>query len=332
MDQVRPMRSRAMSAIVAFSVSAAVFLGAAGAAFGQPFPSKPIHFVVPIGTGGAPDVLARVLGQRITESTGQPVIVDNRPGGGGIIAVESVMRAVPDGYTLLVADSSNYAIAPSLYAQLPYDPVRDFVPVTLAAAPPIFMVANAATPIRSVQDLIALAKSAAISYGSSGNGNGNHLAMELFRSMTGTNLVHIPYKGVATLVPALLSGDVSVGFTGLPSVQPHARAGKLRILAVASGKRSGLAPDVPTVAESGVPKFEVNISIGFLAPAGTPRDAVTRLNEELVRALKLPEVRQRLELVGIEPVGSTPEQFGQLIRSEMQDFRALVKTTGIRID
>jgi tripartite-type tricarboxylate transporter receptor subunit TctC len=331
MDHVRPAPPRALPAILRYSAAALIL--AAGVAYGQAFPSKPIHFVVPIGTGGAPDVLARTLGQRITESTGQPVIVDNRPGGGGIIAVESVMRAAPDGYTLLVADSSNYAIAPSLYAKLPYDPLRDFVPVTLAAAPPIFMVANAATPIRSVQDLITLAKSGpAISYGSSGNGNGNHLAMELFRSLTGTNLAHIPYKGVATLVPALLSGDVSVGFAGLPSVQPHARAGKLRILAVASGRRSALAPDVPTVAESGVPKFEVNISIGFLAPAGTPRDAVTRLNEELVAALKLPEVRQRLELVGIEPVGSTPAQFGQLIRSEMQDFRALVKATGIRID
>lgn len=162
MDHVRPMPSRALSVIVAFSVSAAALIVAAGAAYGQPFPSKPIHFVVPIGTGGAPDVLARTLGQRITESTGQPVIVDNRPGAGGIIAIESVMRAAPDGYTLLVADSSNYAIAPSLYAKLPYDPLRDFVPVTLAAAPPIFMVANAATPIRSVQDLIALVKATGI--------------------------------------------------------------------------------------------------------------------------------------------------------------------------
>ncbi|MSQ70497.1 MAG: tripartite tricarboxylate transporter substrate binding protein [Betaproteobacteria bacterium] len=302
-------------------------------AIAQPFPARAIHIIVPTGPGGVTDVLTRTLGQKMSESTGQPVIVENRAGAGGVIAAESVMKAAPDGYTILVADTSHYAIIPALYAKVPYDVFRDFSPIIHAANPPIFLVASAATRITSVDDLVRLGKTpAGVVYGSPGNGGGAHLATELLKTMTGTNLVHVPFKGVSTLVPALLSGDVAIGFTGLPSVQQYARAGKLRILAIATAKRSSLAPEVPTIAESGVPGYAVNISMGLLAPAATPRAVVTRLNEELGRALKLPDVRQRFEASGIEPAGSTPEQFADLIRGEMQEFRALVKATGIKID
>jgi tripartite-type tricarboxylate transporter receptor subunit TctC len=299
----------------------------------QTFPAKPIHIIVPTGAGGVTDVLTRTLGQKVSESIGQPVVVENRAGAGGVIAAEMVMKAPADGHTILVADSSHYAIIPALYAKVPYDVFRDFAPIIHAANPPIFLVANGATQINNVRDLIRLGKTpAGVVYGSPGNGGGAHLAMEMLKTTTGTNLIHVPFKGVSTLVPALLSGDVAVGFAGLPSVQQYAKAGKLRILAIATAKRSSLAPDVPTIAESGVPGYGVNISMGLLAPAGTPGAVVARLNEEIAKALKLPDVRQRFEASGIEPAGSTPDQFADLIRGEMREFSALVKATGIKVD
>lgn len=311
-------------------------MGTAGEAVGRQdrlnssFPSKPIRFVVPAAAGGVPDVLARVLAERISPNIGHQILVEYLPGAGGVLAAERVKKAAPDGHTLLIADSAHYAIKPSVHADLPYDPLKDFIPVTLAAAPPIFMVANSAARISSLKALIALAKlHPEIAYGSSGNGAPNHLAMELFKSMAGVNLKHAPYEGLSPLVTGLLKGEVSVAFVGLPSIQAHAKSGKLRILAVATAKRQSLAPEIETIAELGVSGFEINLSLGFLAPAGTPLGIVNQLNEQIVRALRVPEVRGRLLLSGIEPVGSGPREFAETIRAEMQRFRLSVRTAGI---
>ena len=314
------------------SVVAGLLLAAACAQAQTAFPSRPVRFIVPNAPGGVLDVVARTVGQKVSESIGQPVLVENRAGAGGMIGTELAMKAPADGYTLLVADGAIYGINPALYAKLPYDAFRDFTPVTLAAAPPIYLVANANTPIRSVQDLVALSKQSPIAYGSSGNGNGNHLAMELFKSLTGANLNHVPYKGAGALAPGLLAGDVSVGFVGLTAVLPHARAGKLRILGIASAQRSSLTPEIATVAEGGVPGFAIDISVGFLAPAATPREAVLRMNAEINKSLALAEVRQRFEAAGIRAVGTTPEQFGETMRTEAQQLAAMVKAAGARVD
>jgi tripartite-type tricarboxylate transporter receptor subunit TctC len=297
------------------------------------FPSKPIRILVPTTAGGVPDVLARSVGQRMAESLGQPVVVENRAGAGGILAAEAVLKAPADGYTLFLGDTGNYAVSAALYAKFPYDVQRDFLPVVLAAAPPVYLVANPGSPFRSVQDFVQLAKAGpALIYGSTGNGNVTHLAMEMFRSLTGANLTHVPYKGAAGLAPALLSGDVGIGFIGYSIVAPHARSGKLRLLAVSTAQRSTLTPEIPTMAEAGVPGYGFNISVGYLAPAGTPPAAVARLNDEINRALRVPEVRQVLETAGIPPVGGTPEQFAQAIRAEVRQMAALVKVSGARVE
>ena len=321
-----------MNKAVTLMFAGTVLAAVAGVGHAQSFPTKPIRMIAGIGPGGAPDVLARTIAQRMSETIGQSVLVENRTGANGSIAAEYVLKSPPDGYTLFVADAGHYAINPALYSKLPYDAFRDFTPVSLAGAPPIYLVANANTTIRSVQDLINQSKQSPIPYGSSGNGNGNHLAMELFKSLTGANLTHIPYKGAATLTPAIVAGDVAVGFAGLSTIQPHVKSGRLRMLGVASGQRSSLTPDVPTVAEGGVPKFSIDISVGFLAPAATPRDVIMKLNTEINNALKVPEVRARLEAVGVRPVGTTPEQFGEAMRAEAAQLGALVRAVGAKVD
>ena len=312
---------------------AVALLLVAASAFAQPaFPTRPIRVVVPTTAGGVPDVLARTVGNRMSEALGQPVIVENRAGAGGILAAESVLKAPPDGHTLFLGDTGNYAVSAALYANFPYDVQRDFVPVVLAAAPPVYLVANASSPFASVQDFLRMAKAGPVVYGSTGNGNVTHLAMELLRSLSGVQLSHVPYKGAAGLAPALLAGDVGIGFIGYSIVAPHARTGKLRILAVSTSQRSALTPDIPTVAEAGVPGYGFDISVGYLAPAGTPRHAVQRLNQEINRALRLPEVRQVLETAGVPPVGGTPEQFGNAIRAEVELMARVVKAAGAKVE
>ena len=302
------------------------------AAHAQPFPSRPIRVIVPTTAGGVPDVLARAVGQRVSESLGQPVVIENRAGAGGILAAEAVLKSPPDGHTLFLGDTGNYAVSAALYAKFPYDVQRDFVPIVLAAAPPVYLVANPASRFTSVPDFVRLARSETVIYGSTGNGNVTHLAMELLRSLTGASLTHVPYKGAAGLLPALLSGDVGIGFIGYSIVAPHAKSGKLRVLAVSTSKRSALTPDVPTVGEAGVPGYGFDISVGYLAPAGTPRAAVERLNAEINRALKVAEVRQALEVAGIPPVGGTPEDFAKAIREEVALMAKVVKIAGTKVD
>ena len=299
----------------------------------QGFPSKPIRFVVPYGAGGSPDVIARVIGQKLGENVGQQVVVDNRPGAGGIIAAEIAAKAPADGYTLFIADTGHVAINPSLYPKLPYDPLKDFTPVTLAVSTPLFMAANAGLPIESVRQLIDYAKAhPGVTYGSSGNGSSHHLGMALFTSLTGVRMTHVPYKGVAQSVPALITGDVAVIFAALPSLAPHVKAGKVRLIAVGTAKRTPIMQDVPTVAESGVPGFEIDADIGFLAPAGTPREVVEKLSAEIARVLGTPEIVQRFAVLGIEAMGTTPEQYADAIRTKIQKYSKLVKDAGARVD
>ena len=295
----------------------------------QGFPSRPIRVVVPTTAGGVPDVLARAVGQRMAESLGQPVVVENRAGAGGILAAEAVLKSPADGHTLFLGETGNYAVSAALYAKFPYDVQRDFVPIVLAAAPPVYLVSNS---FASVGDFVRAAKAGPVTYGSTGNGNVTHLAMELLRSLTGASLTHVPYKGAAGLAPALLSGDVPIGFIGYSIVAPHVKTGKLRVLAVSTSQRSTLTPDIPTVAEAGVPGYGFDISVGYLAPAGTPRAVVQRLNSEINAALKVPEVRHVLETAGIPAVGGTPEAFGDAIRAEVALMAKVVKAAGAKVE
>jgi tripartite-type tricarboxylate transporter receptor subunit TctC len=244
-----------------------------------------------------------------------------------------VLKSPADGHTLFLGDTGNYAVSAALYAKFPYDVQKDFAPVVLAAAPPVYLVAAAGSPFHSVQDFVRLAKAGPpVVYGSTGNGNVTHLAMELYRSLTGASLTHVPYKGAAGLAPALLSGDVGIGFIGYSIVAPHARTGKLRVLAVSTPQRSTLTPEVPTMAEAGVPGYGFGISVGYLAPAATPRAAIARLNDEINKALRAPEVRQVLETAGIPPVGGSADAFAEAIRAEVQQMAALVRSSGARVE
>jgi tripartite-type tricarboxylate transporter receptor subunit TctC len=299
----------------------------------QDFPSRPIRFVVPYGTGASPDVLARTIGQKIDESVGQRVIVENRAGASGILAAEIVAKAPPDGYTLLVASVPHLAINPALYAKLPYNPLKDFAPVTLAVTTPLFLTVRTSLPVRSVKELIAYAKAhPGLPYGSASNGSQHHLGMELLKVMAGVEMTHIPYKGAEQSVPAILAGDTSLMLVGLPSVQRHVQAGKLHIIAVADAERSPLMPDVPTIAESGFPGYKISPEIGFVAPAGTPKEVIGKLNREIVKALKIPELARQFVSMGINPVGSTPEQYAETLRPNMELYAKLVRISGAKVD
>jgi len=317
----------------AFAALVCGLLSIASECAAQDFPSRPIRFVVPYGAGGAPDVMARVIGQRLGENVGQPGVVDNRPGANGIIAAEIVMKAPADGYTLFIADTGHVAINPSLYPTLPYDPLRDFAPVIHAISTPIFLAANAALPIRSVRELIDYAKAhPGLNYGSPGSGTPHHLGMEQFKLLAQVNMTNIPYKGVAQSVPALMVGDVAVTFAALPSLAPHVKAGKVRLIAVGSANRTPLMPDLPTIAEAGLPGFVIKAEVGFLAPAGTPRDVIAKLNSEIAKVLAAPDVVQRLSALGIDTIGGTPQQYAESIRADMQSYAKLVKDARLRVD
>jgi len=303
------------------------------AVFAQSYPSRPIRLVVPYGPSGLPDVLARVVGQKVSETLGEQVVIDNKPGASGIIGAQVAAKAAPDGYTLFQTDNNLYAINPAVYPKLPYNPSRDFTPVTQAVRGYMFLVANPALGANSVQELIALANARpGIMYGSFGNATLHHLGMEQLKLMAKVDLTHVPYKGAAQATPALLSGDVSVMFASLTSVAPLAKAGKLRILAVGSGQRSSIMPEVPTVAEAGFPGFEVGTSMGFAAPAGTPRPIIERLNAEFVKALKSPEVQAKMPALGVEVVANSPEQFAEQIRKDQEHYSRLVRQIGLKVD
>ena len=312
--------------------AAALLLGQPAAA--QEYPSRPIKFITPIAAGGLTDTLTRVLGQRLSERMGQPVVVENRPGAGGIIGMDAAAKSAPDGYTIVMVYQGLASVNPILYKVPPYETLRDFVPIAQVATFPMVLIVNPSTPIGSVKELIeqARAKPGSMNYGSAGNATTSHLVMELFKRKAGVDLLHIPYKGEAPALTELLGGRVAVTFNSLPSVLAHIRSGKVRALAIATKERSRLVPDVPTVTESGVADLEVPGWYGILAPAGTPRPIVERLSREFNAVVNEPDTRARLAAQGIDLGGSSSEAFGKWIREETERWRKVITDAGIKAD
>jgi len=310
----------------------AALLAAPALAHAQSYPAKPIRIVVPFAPGGGADIIARILGQKMTDSWRQQVIVDNRAGASGNIGAEIVAKSAPDGYTLLIT-SSALAINPSVYRSVPYD-LKDFAPITQPGLLPNILVVHPSVPVKTVKDLIALARSqpGKLAYASAGAGTGTHLAAEMFKLLAGIDMVHVPYKGGGALISDLLGGQVALTFATLPSVMPYVKVGRLRAVAMTTTKRWPGLPAVPTIAESGFPGFEMSTWIGLLAPAGTPKDVIGKLHQEVVRILHLSDVRERFDGLGIEPVGDTPEQFAQYIKSELVKYAKVVKQSGARAE
>jgi len=305
----------------------------ASTAFAQAYPSKPIRMVVGFPPGGGVDINARLLGPKLTEYLGQQIIVENRPGAGTNIANELVARAAPDGYTLLI-NTAALVINMSLYQKVAYDAVRDFAPLSLFSMAPNILVVHASVPVKSAKEFIALAKSrpGKLNYSSAGAGTTQHLAGELFNLRAGTKIVHVPYKGSAPSITALISGEVDLTYANIPAISAHVKTGRLRPLANLGPKRSDQLPQVPTMKEAGVNGVEVVVWYGVLAPAATPRDIVVKLADAIARAARTPDMQQRLRDLGAEPVGNTPEEFGKLLREELVRWAEVVKVSGARVD
>jgi tripartite-type tricarboxylate transporter receptor subunit TctC len=296
------------------------------------YPNRPVKIIVAFPPGQATDQAARAIAQRLSETMGQQFVVENRPGAASIIGSEAAARAPNDGYTLFMGSSGSLAVNPGIYAKLPYDPIKDFVPISLALKVPFFLVVNPSMPVNSVSELIAYLKAnpGKVNFGSAGNGASNHLSAEFFKTAAGVNMVHVPYKGSPPAVTDLLGGQISVMFETGPLTMPHVKSGKLKALAVGSAQRSTALPDLVTIAESGFPGFETVGWAGLLAPAGTPREIVTRLNAEVVRILASPELKERFVAMGAELVSSTPEAFDAYIKAEIAKWGKVIQGVGIK--
>ena len=316
------------------ALAAATFATALSPALAQGYPAKPIRIVVPFPAGGATDILARAAAQKMTEAWGQPVVVDNRPGAGGNIGSDAVAKAPNDGYTLLMGTVGTHAINASLYAKMPYDHVKDFVPIVLVAGVPNVLVVHPSVPVSSVQELIAYGKAnpGKLNFASSGSGTSIHLSGELFKTMTGVQMTHVPYKGSAPAVSDLLGGQVQLMFDNLPVSLPHIKGGKLKALAVTSRARAASLPDVPTLHESGLPGFDASSWFGLLAPAGTPADVITKVNGEVAKWIASAEGRERLAAVGANPAGGTPDDFAKHIAAETTKWAKVVKDSGAKVE
>ena len=299
----------------------------------QPYPDRPIRMIVAVPPGGPADTLSRLVAPKLTEVLGQTIVIDNRPGANGNIAYEMAARSTPDGYTI-TAVAAGVAINPSLYREVKYDPLKDFAPLTLGIRVPNILIVHPAVPTASVKELVALARSRPghIAFASAGNGTSGHLALELFKSAAGIDVIHVPYKGGGPALAELIGGQVQALFSIALTALPQIKAGKARALAVTSGKRTAVAPDLPTVAELGFPGFEVVGWFGWLAPAGTPRTIVERLNHEMVKILQHPDMKDRLVGLGADPAPSTPQQFAAFIRSEHDKWAAVIRRAGIKLD
>jgi tripartite-type tricarboxylate transporter receptor subunit TctC len=306
---------------------------ASTATLAQSYPSKTIRFIAPYAPGGASDILGRVLAQKLSERMGQPIVVENRSGAGGNIAAGLVAKSAPDGYTILLA-AVGHAVSPALYADLPYDPIKEFAPISLVALVPIMLVVHPSLPASNLKQLINLAKvkPGQLSYGSSGTGSSSHLSMELFKALARVNIIHVPYRGGQLLITDLIAGHIDVAFNQFGMLLPYVTSGRLKPIAMASAKRSSLMPNLPTVAESGVPGYEVSTWTGLMAPVGTARDIINKLNLETSRVLGLVDVRQRLAEQGIEPIGTTPEQFATYLESEVTKWKRVVREAGIKVE
>ncbi len=303
-------------------------------AFGQAWPTKPIKWIVPFAPGGTTDILARTIGEKLSVALGQPVIVENKPGAGGGLGADFVAKAAPDGYTILGGTISTNAINASLYKDLPYDPVKDFIPITLIARVPNMLVVNNDVPAKNVAELIALMKKnpGKYTFASSGNGTSQHLSGELFKGIAGVDMQHIPYKGSPPALQDVMGGAVTMTFDNITTAWPLAKGGKLRALGVTTAKRSPAAPDVPTLAEAGLVGYEIGSWQGVFAPAGTPPDIVKRLNTEIVKIINLPEVKEKLLVLGAEPVGNSSEEFTLFVKAEVVKWGDVVKKSGARVD
>jgi tripartite-type tricarboxylate transporter receptor subunit TctC len=314
----------------------AALLAGAATAFAvaaQDYPAKPVRIVVPFPAGGTTDILTRAIGQKLSEEWKQPVIVDNRPGAGANIGAEHAVKSPPDGYTLLMA-STIHSINPSLYAKLGYDPLKDFTPITLVAETAQVLVVHPTVPAASVKELVSLLKArpGQLNYSSAGNGSQPHLAAELFKAMTGTSMAHVPYKGGPQAMTDLLAGQVQASFATAPSAVPHVKSGKIRALGVSTSKRIPALPEVPTIAEAGVPGYEASGFFGLVGPAGLPRALVERINAAVVRIVKEPAMAKHLSEQGADPVTSTPQEYAKLIREEVAKWGKVVKDSGAKID
>ena len=329
-----------MQTMTKFRAAVSVRLGAALGvvlfglcAHAQDYPSRPVRIVVPFAPGGPNDIIVRLVAQKLTETWGQPFVVENRPGAGGNIGTDFVAKAAPDGYTLLSVGPGSLVINP-LIGKVAYDTMRDFAPVTVMARAPNALVAHPSLPARSVKELIELARTqpGKVNYGSGGNGSTPHLAGAMFAAMAGIALTHVPYKGTAPATADLIGGQVQIAFLGIPTVLPYVKSGKLRILAVTGKHRSPELPGVPTVDEAGVPGYELSPWYGLLAPAGTPREIVVRLGDEVSRSLRTAEMKEKLAMQGAEVVGGSPEEFAALIQADSSTWSRVVKDAGIRIE
>jgi tripartite-type tricarboxylate transporter receptor subunit TctC len=309
-----------------------VCLAWSAGALAQSYPQKTVRLIVGLAPGGNPDTFARLSAKALSETFNQQFVVENRPGAGSNLAADAVAKSAPDGHTILIGASGIFTINPHIYSNMPFDPFRDLAPVTLSVATTMWLVVNPAVPAHSVAELIALAKASPkpLAYASSGNGSIHHITMEAFKAQAGVDFTHIPFKGAGQSVPALLAGDVPVAFIGYPTIASAVKAGRLRVLAFSMGRRSSLTPEVPTVAESGLPGFDMAGSTGVYVAAGTPRPIVAKLSQAFNDAMRQPDFAQKLTATGMEPIGTTPEQFEKMLRSEYERDAAVVKRLGLR--
>jgi tripartite-type tricarboxylate transporter receptor subunit TctC len=303
-------------------------------AHAQSYPSKPVRMIVPYPPGGGNDTFGRLFAAKLGERTGQPFLVENRPGAGTMIGTEAAAKSAPDGYTILLSSIATHALSPNLYSRVPYDPIRDFAPITLLGIAPTVLVINQELPAKSLQELISLAKSkpGALAYASGGNGTPPHINAEVFKAVAGVDLLHVAYKGGGPALTDLIAGRVHVMLDTAASAMPHVRGGKLRALALSAPKRSAEYPDLPTFAEAGLPQYDTNAWYSMHAPAGTPSDIVRRLNRELVAILKDPEILARFKQLSTDPVGNSPEEFGAFVKVELDKYARIIKAAGIKLD
>ncbi|HTP96490.1 MAG TPA: tripartite tricarboxylate transporter substrate binding protein, partial [Burkholderiales bacterium] len=313
-------------------ILAALLIAAAAPLHAQSYPAKPVRLIVPFAPGGTTDITARLMAQKMTDAWKQTVIVENRPGASGMIGADLVAKSQPDGYTVLVSSTQEMAINQHVFSRMAYNPDKDFAPVTLASVTPLILVLHPSIPARSVKELVALARTrpGQLTFASAGTGSVQHLAGELLKTTARIDMVHVPYKGAGPVMIDLVGGQVSMFFSGMPPAMPHVRAGKLRALAVTTTTRSPAAPEVPTMIEAGVAGFDISNWFGVFVPAGTPAEIVGRLNAEMVRALKQPDVKEKLSSQGAEPVGNSPAELERFVRAETEKYRRIVKQSGAK--
>jgi tripartite-type tricarboxylate transporter receptor subunit TctC len=319
------------SSLIPFLFGALALVAAPGLALAQAYPSKAVRLIVPFAAGGSTDIIGRTIAQKLNETWGQPVLVDNRPGGSTVIGTDVVAKSAPDGYTLLVTPAP-FTIVPSLIAKLPYDPAKDFEPITLINTTPLVIVVHPGVPAKSIKELIALAKAkpGALNFGSSGSGGSNHLAGELFNAMAGVKMVHIPYKGNAPALADLVGGHVDAVFNGLTSAMPLIKSGRLRALAVTSLGRTAALPEMPTLDELGLKGFQAVAWNGLSAPARTPKDVIARVNSDVVKIVRSAELAERLKAEGSDPVGNSPAEYSAFLRDEIAKWAKVIKLAGVK--